>query len=107
MRTVLMMIAIELSVADDLRAVIVESQSNPVANGSVTVAPGNNDRSDWDMIPSYAADPTGDGPSIDFTALQIAHDDVNVYFRMRFAPQSTTEFFGFKHNLYLDLDIDR
>ena len=61
------------------RAGMLEVQSNPVANGAITVAPGDNDRSDWAGIPTYPVDPTGDAGDIDFAAIQIAHDDDNFY----------------------------
>ena len=58
----------------------IETQSNPVANGAITVAPGDNNRSDWNPIPFYQSDPAGDaGPELDYTDVQVAHDDNNVY----------------------------
>lgn len=96
-----------VSLVTNVQAVLVEQQSNLVADGAITVAGGDNDRSDWVSLPSYQPDSTGDAPDIDFIGLQIAHDGTNIYFRLTFAAQTTAQFYGFKHNLYLDTDLDR
>ncbi len=96
-----------MAVAAPVNAGLLENQSNPVANGVMTVAPGNNDRSDWNGIPFYQADPTGDAAAIDYEQVQIAHDDTNVYMHFLFAPQASPMFFGFMHNLFLDTDLNR
>ncbi len=105
--TAALVIAIAGVLSSSLQAGLLETQSNPVANGAVTVVGGDNDRSDWVPVPSYQSDPSGDAPDIDFIGLQIAHDDTNIYFHLTFAAQTSPEFFGFKHNLYLDTDLDR
>lgn len=86
---------------------MLELQSNPVANGAITVAAGDNDRSDWAGIPTYQVDPTGDAGTIDFESIQVAHDDDNFYFHFLLAPQVSPMFFGFQHNLFIDTDLDR
>ncbi len=96
-----------MTAAAPVNAGMLENQSNPVANGAITVAPGNNDRSDWNGIPFYQADPTGDAAAIDYEQVQIAHDDDNVYLHFLLAPQASPQFFGFMHNLFLDTDLDR
>ena len=93
--------------AGDASAAALDTQYNPVANGAITVAPGDNDRSDWAGIPAYPLDPTGDAAAIDYESVQIAHDDDNFYFHFQFAPQASPQFYGFQHNLYLDTDLDR
>lgn len=90
----------------DIFAGPIEIQSNPVANGAIVVVGGNNDRSDWNAIPSYQADPI-DASMIDYTGLQIAHDDDNIYIHLLLAPQGSPQFFGFMHNLFLDTDTSR
>lgn len=86
---------------------MLEMQSNPVANGAITVAPGDNDRSDWAGIPTYQVDPTGDAGAIDFAAIQIAHDDNNFYYHFLLAPQASPMYYGWQHNMFLDTDLDR
>jgi len=99
--------AIVVPLSASLQAGLLETQNNPVANGAITVVGGDNDRSDWVPVPSYLSDPSGDAPDIDFIGLQIAHDDTNVYLHLTFAAQTSPEFYGFKHNLFLDTDLDR
>ncbi|NOY41214.1 MAG: PEP-CTERM sorting domain-containing protein [Planctomycetes bacterium] len=99
--------AIVVSLSSGLHAGLLETQNNPVANGAITVVGGDNDRSDWIPVPSYQSDPAGDAGPIDFTGLQIAHDDTNIYFRILLDTQASPQFFGFQHNLYLDTDLDR
>ncbi len=96
-----------MSPAGDASAAALDTQYNPVANGAITVAPGDNDRSDWAGIPTYTLDPTGDAAAIDYTSVQIAHDDDNFYLHFLFAPQAVPQYYGFQHNLYLDTDLDR
>jgi hypothetical protein len=96
-----------MSAGTTAHAGLLENQSNPVANGAITVAPGDNDRSDWAGIPTYQSDPTGDAAAIDWQSVQIAHDDDNVYLHFLLAPQAVPQFYGFMHNLYLDTDLDR
>jgi len=96
-----------LAVTGSAYAGAIDIQHNPVANGAITVAPGDNDRSDWAGIPTYLVDPSGDAADIDYTAVQIAHDDDNFYFHFLFATQASPQFFGFMHNMYLDTDLDR
>ena len=96
-----------LNVLSPAQAGMLEVQYNPVANGTITVAPGDNDRSDWAGIPTYPLDSTGDAADIDYESVQVAHDDENFYFHFIFAAQASPQFFGFMHNLYLDTDTDR
>ena len=90
----------------------IEMQSNGVPNGGIVVTPGDADRDDWGKldIPTYELDPTGDaGPELDYIAVFVANDDENLYFRFALLDTTpeTPEFFGFRHNVYLDTDRDR
>ncbi len=88
----------------------IEQHANGVAAGSITVVAGDSDRSDWADIPAYMPDPDEDaGPEIDYTGVQIANDATNVYFRFTLfdITPETPEFFGFRHNVFLDTDRDR
>lgn len=94
-----------VSLVSNVQAILIEEQNNPVANGAITIA--SNDRSDWSSVPSYQSDSSGDASPIDYTGLQIAHDDNNIYFRFLFANQTVPQFFGGNHSLFLDTDLDR
>ncbi len=80
-----------------------QTLSNPVANGSIVVT--GNDRTDWALIPAYDADGTDTaGPEVDYRQVQVAHDDDNFYFRFQL---DASDFFGFRHNVFIDADQDR
>lgn len=88
----------------------IELHTNGVSPGTIRVVAGDNDRSDWETIPAYMPDPDQDaGPEIDYTGVQIANDATNLYFRFTLfdITPETPEFFGFRHNVFLDLDRDR
>ncbi len=88
----------------------IEQHTNGVAAGTITVVAGDSDRSDWADIPAYMSDPDEDaGPEIDYTGVQIANDATNLYFRFTLfdITPETPEFFGFRHNVFLDVDRDR
>ena len=57
----------------------IETQSNPVSDGAITITPGDPDRSDWEFIPWYEADTEDAGLGVDPYAVQIAHDSTDVY----------------------------
>ena len=86
-----------------------EVMTNPVANGSITVASGNTDRSDWAGIPGYGGDPADDaGPELDFLGVQVAHDDGSIFLRYDLDPSdSPPQPLGFRHNFFIDVDQDR
>ncbi len=89
-----------------------ETQSNPVNPGDILIGPFDpfdiNDRSDWLPIPTYLADPTGDAsPELDYTGIEIAHDANNFYIHQLLAPQALPQFFGSRHNMFIDVDQDR
>ena len=68
-----------------------------------------NDRTDWLPIPFYLADPIDDAtPELDYTGVQVAHDDTNVYLHFLLdVSEVPSMFYGFRHNMYLDVDQDR
>ena len=74
--------AMVLFAAGAARAVSIETHSNPVPNGRITVAAGDADRSAWDTIPAYEIDPLDDaGPELDYVQVQVANDASNLYLR--------------------------
>jgi hypothetical protein len=80
-----------------------QTMSNPVSNGSIVVT--GNDRSDWAGIPAYDVDGADTaGPEVDYNQVQVAHDDDDVYFRFQL---DASGFFGFRHNVFIDVDQDR
>ena len=96
--------------AEGLYADSIELQTNAVPLGGITVAAGDADRDDWGEVPNYELDPAIDaGPEIDYVAVFVANDDENVYFRFGFvdATPETPEWFGSRHNVYLDIDRSR
>lgn len=85
---------------------LLETHSNPVANGAIIIASGH--RVDWTGIPAYAPESGSDAAAIDFIQVQMAHDDNNLYVRFLLADQTgNPQFYGFMHNLLLDTDSDR
>jgi hypothetical protein len=88
----------------------IETQSNPVANGSIVVAAGDPNRGDWASVPVYQLDTSLDaGPELDYLSVQIANDSQNLYLRFRLSDLTpgTPQFFGFRHNVYFDTDQNR
>ena len=80
-----------------------QTMSNPVANGAIVVT--GNDRTDWAGVPAYDADGADTaGPEVDYAQVQVAHDDDNFYFRFQL---NASGFFGFRHNVFIDVDQDR
>jgi hypothetical protein len=90
-----------------------ETQSNPVTPGDILIGQYDlvnpNDRSDWLPIPSYQADPIDDASvELDFAGVQIAHDVDNFYIHLLLdASEAPPQFFGFRHNIFIDVDQDR
>jgi PEP-CTERM motif-containing protein len=90
-----------------------ETQSNPVNPGEILIGPYDpvniNDRSDWAPIPFYVADPIDDAsPELDYTGVQVAHDDTNFYIHhLLDVSEVPSMFFGFRHNFFIDADQDR
>lgn len=70
---------------DGRPAGMIESMSNSVAPGAITI---DGDLSDWAAIAAYPSDPTGDGAR-DFKSITIAHDDTYYYVRLEAAENST------------------
>ena len=80
-----------------------QTMSNPVANGAIVVT--GTDRTDWAGIPAYDADGADTaGPEVDYSQVQVAHDDDNFYLRFLLDNSQTL---GFRHNVYIDVDQDR
>ena len=88
-----------------------ETQSNPVANGAIFVAPLDPDRSDWVGIPQFQNDVDAVTPVLSIQSVGIAHDDNNFYFHElmdAFDPlDGQQSFFGSHHAYYIDSDQDR
>lgn len=85
-------------------AVIVDSQNNPVADNAIVI---DGNRSDWNSIPFYPVDSSGDGNPKDLVGVQIAHDSDNVFFRLTFNIQSPPQFYNGNNRMYLDTDLNR
>jgi hypothetical protein len=86
----------------------IETQSNAVANGAITI---DGSRSDWQGVPEFPldTDTTPPGPELDFDRVQFANDASSVYFRLLHmpSPSGMPQPFGFRHNLFLDTDQNR
>ena len=91
----------------------IETQSNPVNAGDILIGQFDtnnpNDRSDWGPIPSYQGDAIDDASiELDYTGVQIAHDDTNFYIRhLLDVSDAPPQFYGFRHNFFIDVDQDR
>jgi hypothetical protein len=81
-----------------------ETQSNPVARGTIQVVNGNASRTDWQAIPSYDEDGEDGATPNNYLSVQVANDAEFLYFRFL---MDESEEYGFRHNLYLDADQDR
>ncbi len=88
-----------------------QTQSNQVANGAITVAPLDVDRSDWAAITPYQADVDAVTPVLSIESISVAHDDNSFYFRQimdAFDPLDAQQsFFGSHHAFFIDTDQDR
>lgn len=86
----------------------IETQSNPVDNGTIAI---DAERNDWNGVPEFAADTdtVAPGPELDFDLLQMANDASNMFFRIRLlpSPSGDPQPFDFRHNLFLDTDQNR
>lgn len=72
-----------------------------VANGAINI---DASRSDWTDIPAYIDDESDSaGPQVDYTGLQIAHDDTHLYFRFTL---DASEPLSFRHNVLIDADLN-
>jgi hypothetical protein len=81
-----------------------EIHNNPVADGTITVVPGDPDRSDWDGIPWYEEDFEEGLYPVDITGVQIAHDSQFVYFHLVTIEWDVDELW--RVGTYLDTDLD-
>jgi hypothetical protein len=84
----------------------IETQNNPVANGTIHVADGDTDRSDWEEIPWYEFDDDlVEFFPVDIDRVQIAHDASNIYFHVQaLAWEEAAE--SWRIGTYLDTDQD-
>ena len=82
----------------------IEIQDNPVPNGTISVAPGDTDRSDWEGVPLYEPDFEDELFPVDIHQVQIAHDSTNVYFRILTNEWAVNELW--RVGAYLDTDLD-
>ncbi len=84
-----------------------ELRYNPVANGTIDVADTPGDRAGWADADPFSNDPAGDAnPQVDYTALTVAHDDNNVFFRVGRDPGAANPL-DFNQNIFIDADQDR
>lgn len=77
--------------------------SNPVADGSINTAAGNNDRSDWTGTIAFPMDPD-ESNATDFSSITVAHDASNIYIREQLYRTANSGFFSGSQILFLDTD---
>lgn len=83
----------------------IEFQSNPVANGAITVEAGDVDRSDWDGIPWFEMDDDFDQYyPVDIDGVQMAHDSQYLYIHQRALEWDVQE--DWRIGTYIDTDGD-
>ncbi len=82
-----------------------ETQSNPVSNGMIQVAPDDADRSDWEGIPWYEFDDDFvEFYPVDIDRVQMAHDASNLYIHLQALEWDVDEIW--RIGTYLDTDQD-
>lgn len=81
-------------------AALVESLSNVVSDGTIIIG---SDRSGWDGLTPYVADPN-EGLLEDWHQVTIANDDYNFY--VRYEMNSSDGWSGLLH-MYIDIDLNR
>lgn len=87
------------------RADVFETQDNPVPNGTIHVADGDSDRSDWEGIPWYEIDEDFDEFfPVDIDRVQVAHDSQNIYFHVQAITWDVEE--TWRIGMYVDADED-
>ena len=82
----------------------IEVHDNPVPDGTIKVAPGDTDRSDWEGIPWYEPDFEDELYPVDIDRVRIAHDSQNVYFHLQTSEWDVDELW--RVGTYLDTDQD-
>jgi hypothetical protein len=81
----------------------IETHSNPVPNGSITVAAGDPERSDWAGIPWFEVDEDFDEFfPVDIDRVQMAHDSQYVYMRLTALTWEVEE--DWRIGTYIDTD---
>jgi hypothetical protein len=87
------------------RADSIETQNNPVPNGTIQVAEGSTDRTDWTGIPWYQTDEDDlEYSPVDIDRVQIAHDAQNLYFHLVTLNWDVDE--AWRVGTYIDTDHD-
>ena len=85
-----------------------ETLGNPVTSGTITI---DAFRDDWNSVTAYAVDIDSNvpGPELDFSLLQLANDNDNLFVRYQLddSQTGTPPTLSTLHNLYLDVDSDR
>jgi hypothetical protein len=101
-----MMLALGLLATAGAHGAVVQTLSNPVADGAINTTGGNNDRSDWAAVTPYAAD-AYEAASSDWAQVSMAHDTSNFY--LRYAMNSTTNggFLDTNQRAFFDVNQSR
>lgn len=84
----------------------IETQSNPVSDGAITIEAGNADRGDWSLIPWYEADSEDVDLGVDPYRVQIAHDSMDVYVHIQLRQFDIGPDEGWRIQLWVDSDQD-
>ncbi len=87
------------------RADTLETHNNPVPDGTIKVAPGDTDRTDWEGIPWYEEDFEDELYPVDIHQVRIAHDSKNIYFHLLTKDWDVNELW--RVGTYLDTDLDK
>ncbi len=80
--------------------------SNPVADGAINTAGGNNDRSDWAATIAFPIDPD-EANAVDFASITVAHDSTNFYVREQTYRTDAGGFISGNQMLIFDTDQSR
>ena len=87
----------------NLPAASLVTLSNPVADGAINTAAGNNLRADWAGVAAYPVDPD-EGQPTDWRQVQWAHDSANFYLRYQTYRTEAGGFLTWQENAFLDTD---
>ena len=98
-------VVVALSLTQCLRGESLETLSNAVGEGAITVAADDSDRSDWEEIPWFEFDDDFSAfYPVDIDRVQMAHDSTHLYVRLETLEWDTEE--TWRVGTYLDVDQD-
>jgi hypothetical protein len=96
-------LAAALALPAQLTAASLLTLSNPVADGAISTAGGNNVRADWAPVTPFTSDPDESQPT-DWQQVFFAHDTSSFYLRYLTFRTAAGGFLTWQQNAFLDTD---